>query len=106
MEPFGATRSPYTDAVGTVESCKFQDNTTGWEPLAANRQFVVASGTQVLPLTEWNTNDWPAPTNFITFQVDMSAQILLGIFTNVANGLDAPLPSLAILRVGNNGLPL
>jgi hypothetical protein len=71
-----------TDSPGTVESCKFFYNPGGnWEGIN-NRQFVLGSGTQVLPLEEWNTNDWPTPTNFITFQVDMSAQVDLGNFTN------------------------
>jgi hypothetical protein len=73
------------DPAGTVESCKFQDDVTGWEPLAANRQFLIPdSGPLDLPLTTWNNNStWPSgPTNQVTFQVDMSAQVLLGNFTN------------------------
>ena len=75
-----------TDPPGTVENCKFQDNTTGWEPLSNNRQFILGTNTQpqVLPLTTWNANTtWPpGPTNQVTFQIDMSAQVLLGNFTN------------------------
>jgi hypothetical protein len=72
-----------TDAPGTVESCKFQyEPGDNWEG-DPNRQFEVGSGsTQVLPLTSWNVKDWPAPTNQVAFQVDMSAQVLLGDFTN------------------------
>jgi hypothetical protein len=71
-----------TNAPGTVEACKFfyqpGDN---WEA-DPNRQFVLENGGQILPLTAWNVKDWPTPTNDITFQVDMSAQILTGAFTN------------------------
>lgn len=71
-----------SDPPGTVESCKFIDNVTGWESIP-NRQFILGGYTQVLPLTEWNTNDWPGPpTNQVTFQVNMSEQIYLGNFTN------------------------
>jgi hypothetical protein len=73
------------DPVGTVESCKFQDDVVGWEPLSNNRQFLAAadSTTLVLPLTTWGANTtWPTPTNQVTFQVNMAAQVLLGNFTN------------------------
>ncbi len=74
-----------SDAPGTLENCKFfyspGDN---WEG-GNNRQFVLGSGTQVqvLPLTAWNANDWPTPSNpeEVTFQVDLSAQVLGGTFT-------------------------
>ena len=69
-----------TDAPGTVESCKFQYNAGGnWEG-DPNRQFVLGTGTQVLPLTSWNVKDWPLPTNQVTFQVDLNAQVALGGF--------------------------
>ncbi len=75
-----------SDAPGTVESCKFTYNPGGnWESIN-NRQFILGPTTQsqVLPLTSWNSNTtWPpAPTNQVTFQIDMSAQVLLGNFTN------------------------
>jgi hypothetical protein len=77
-----------TNPVGTVESVKFNDDLTGWEP-SANREFLlgttgtVGPGTEVLPLALWNSaSTWPTPTNYVTFQVDMSAQVLLGNFTN------------------------
>jgi len=73
---------------GTVESVKFNDNLTGWEP-SNNREFLlgttgtVGPGTEVLPLALWNSaSTWPAPTNYVQFQVDMSAQVALGNFTN------------------------
>ena len=70
-----------TDAAGTVENCKFQfapgDN---WESIP-DRQFVLGSGTQVLPLTSWNVSNWPAPTNQVTFSVDMSQQVNVGNYT-------------------------
>jgi len=72
---------------GTVESVKFNDNLTGWEP-SNNRQFLlgttgtVGPGTEVLPLAIWNSaSTWPTPTNKVTFQVNMDAQVLLGNFT-------------------------
>ena len=71
-----------SDAPGTLEACKFFYNPGGnWEN-GNNRQFVLGSGTQVLPLTAWNANDWPTPTNAerATFQVDLSAQTLGGNF--------------------------
>ncbi len=72
------------DPAGTIESFKFQympgDN---WESIN-NRQFLLdpAGPTQVLPLTTWNVNNYPAPTNSVTFQVDLSAQVVFGSFTN------------------------
>jgi len=69
-----------TDPPGTVESCKFQDDVSGWENVPANRQFVLGTGTQVLPLTIWDNSNWPAPTNEVTFQLNMNAQILTGAF--------------------------
>jgi hypothetical protein len=69
-----------TNAPGTVESCKFfyqpGDN---WEA-DPNRQFILASGTQSLPLTMWNVKDWPVPVNNVKFQLDMTAQVVLGTF--------------------------
>ena len=69
-----------TDAVGTLESCKFVYD-GNWES-GNNRQFVLGSGTQVLPQTSWNVKDWPTPTNAeeVTFQVDLTAQTLSGDF--------------------------
>jgi hypothetical protein len=70
-----------TDPPGTIEQCKFQD-AAGWESIN-NREFVLgaAGTTQVLPLTSWNVNStWPVPTNYATFEVDMSAQVALGDF--------------------------
>ena len=69
------------DASGTVESCKFQyEAGDNWESIN-NRQFILGTGTQELPLETWNVNDWPTPTNQVTFQVDLSAQTILGQFT-------------------------
>lgn len=69
-----------TNAPGTVEACKFfyqpGDNWEG-DP---NRQFVLAGGGQVLPLTAWNVKDWPVPVNNVKFQLDMTAQVVLGTF--------------------------
>jgi hypothetical protein len=70
-----------TDAPGTVIRCKFYYNNPGdvWED-GADRQFVLADGTQVLPLTAWNEK-YPLPLNNVTFRVDMGPQITLGNFT-------------------------
>jgi hypothetical protein len=71
-----------TDPPGTIEQCKFQDSVSGWESIN-NREFIVGptTATEVLPLTQWNVNTtWPTPTNYATFQVDMSAQVALGNF--------------------------
>jgi hypothetical protein len=69
-----------TDPPGTIESCKFQDDVSGWENVPANRQFVLGTGTQVQPLTIWDNSNWPAPTNEVTFQLDMNAQVLTGAY--------------------------
>ncbi|HZL77488.1 MAG TPA: hypothetical protein VFC17_01445 [Candidatus Limnocylindrales bacterium] len=73
-----------SDAPSTIETCKFQyEPGDNWEG-DPNRQFVVgpAGPAQVLPLTSWNVKDWPAPTNRVTFQLNMSEQIAFGNFTN------------------------
>ena len=67
-----------TDPPGTVENCKFWYD-GNWEN-DPNRQFILGSGTQVLPQTSWNVKDWPQNTNQVTFQVDLSAQTLSGDF--------------------------
>ena len=69
-----------TNAPGTVEVCKFHyEPGDNWES-GADRQFVLANGGQVLPPTTWNVKDWPAPVNNVKFQMDMTAQVLLGKF--------------------------
>lgn len=67
-----------TDAPGTLVSCKFYYNAPGdsWES-GADRQFILAAGTQTLPLSAWN-DKYPAPPNNVTFRVDMTAQVNLG----------------------------
>lgn len=78
----GVWSGTFNDAnsAGTVESCKFfyqpGDNWEG-DP---NRQFVLESGGQTLPLTSWNVKDWPVPVNNVKFQIDMTAQVILGKF--------------------------
>ena len=93
-----------TDAPGTVESCKFQDVTTGWETFGPNREFVLAAGSQVLPLTTWNVNDYPTPTNQVKFQVDLSAQVALGNFTPGGGGQTITVSG--DFEGWNDGLPL
>jgi hypothetical protein len=67
-------------SAGSIQACKFYYNPGGtWED-GADRQFVLAGGEQVLPLTAWN-DKYPAPTNNVTFRVDMTAQIFLGAFS-------------------------
>ena len=68
------------DSPGSVEQCKFYyDPGANWEG-DPNRQFILAGGDQTLPLTTWNAK-YPAPTNNVTFQCDMNAQVLLGAYT-------------------------
>jgi len=70
---------------GDVQNCKiYYDPGANWEG-DPNRQFVLTGGPQVLPLSGWNEK-YPAPTNNVTFQIDMSAQVLLGRFTNAPDG--------------------
>ncbi len=71
-----------TNAPGTLVGCKFYYNAPGdaWEG-GADRQFILAAGSQTLPLTVWDAK-YPAPTNNVTFQISMSGQIALGTFTN------------------------
>jgi hypothetical protein len=67
-----------TGSVGDVVACKYSFNPGGsWED-DPNRQFVLQGGDQALPLTGWN--DQYGPTNNVTFQVDMTAQIDLGYY--------------------------
>jgi hypothetical protein len=111
-----------SDPAGTVEQVKFTDNVSadngGWEP-SANREFLMGTtgtigpGTEVLPLAIWNTTStWPTPTNWVTFQVDMTAQILLNNFTNDnSNALGDPNGSITVSGdlIGSgwdNGWPL
>jgi hypothetical protein len=86
-DPAGPTPHVYsgtldiTDSPGTLEQCKFFYNPGGtWEDCIANRQFILAGGAQTLPLTSWCVSDWPVPNNDVKFQLDMSAQVLLGTF--------------------------
>ncbi len=67
-----------TNAPGTLIPCKFYYNNPGdtWES-GDNRQFILAAGSQTLPLTAWN-DKYPTPLNNVTFRVDMEAQITLG----------------------------
>jgi hypothetical protein len=67
------------DFPGTVEACKvFYQPGDNWEG-DPNRQFVLAGGDQVLPLSAWN-DKYPSPNNNVTFQVDMTARIFFGNF--------------------------
>jgi len=78
---------PVVAAAGTTEQYKFYyDPGAVWESPAStaggNRSFTVAGGDQTLPVVYFNDK---APgvqpvTNDVTFQVDMSAQILSGQF--------------------------
>ena len=69
-----------TDPPGTVEQCKFVAD--GNYESIPNRQFQLGTGTQVLPLATWDVISWSIPTNQVTFQVNLSAQVFLGAFTN------------------------
>jgi hypothetical protein len=99
-----------TNPVGTVEQVKFTDNVTGWES-SANRQFLlgttgtVGPGTEVLPLATWNTTStWPAPTNEVTFQVNLGPQIELGNF--VPGGNNQTITVSGSFEGWDNGLAL
>lgn len=94
-----------TDAPGSVESCKFQyEAGDNWESIN-NRQFILDAAPQVLPLTAWNVNaTWPpAPTNYVTFQCDMSAMVVLGSFTNQAPGSSLLVAGAAFPNTWGNG---
>lgn len=63
---------------------KFRMN-SGWEELAigGNRNFIIAGGDQVLPVYYyWDQPPGPATNANVTFQVDMSPQVVSGGFTN------------------------
>ncbi len=67
---------------------KFRAN-SGWENDgvgpggAANRNFTIAGGNQVLPVVYYNNIPPAVPTNgVVTFQVDMTPQVLTGGFIN------------------------
>jgi hypothetical protein len=88
------------DPPGTVEQCKFVYD-GNWETIN-NREFLLGSGTQVLPQTTWNVSDWPTPTNAeeVTFQVDLTAQTLGGTFipgqtVAVAGDFESSIPGSA-----------
>ena len=68
------------DPPGAVEQCKFVAD--GNYESIPNRQFKLGTGTQVLPRATWNVISWSIPTNQVTFQVNMAAQVFLGAFTN------------------------
>jgi len=81
----------FTDAVGTLESYKFWNGHTGapnggWESPAStcgnNRTITLANGGQVLPLVYFDDSPPVLPNNNVTFQVDMTAQVITGAFTN------------------------
>jgi len=92
-----------TDPPGTVEQYKFQSDLSGWEGIA-NRTFTLGADgtTQVLPVVYWNDTPPNAPTNQVTFQVDMTPQVVTKTFVN----------GTGILNVSGNftgwgdGLPL
>ena len=71
-----------TNAPGTLIPCKFYYNNPGdaWEG-GADRQFILAAGSQTLPLNNWN-DKYPSPANNVTFRISMSGQIALGTFSN------------------------
>lgn len=103
----------FTDPPGTIEQGKFNDNVSGWESIG-NRSFQLpASGPLVLPLTSWNDGSepgWPGPTNFVTLQINMSAQVFLGNFTNDNNdAVGDPNGSITVsgdFEGWDNGLPM
>jgi len=71
-----------------------------------SNQFLrgLAVGTGNLGTSTFNFGALPTPTNYVTFQIDMSAQVLLGAFTN-----GDPNGSITVsgdFEGWNNGLPL
>lgn len=75
------------DAPGSVELYKFYFDPGGnWESPAStcgdNRTFTLAAGAQTLPVVYYNDAPPVLPNNDVTFQLDMSAQVLTGAFTN------------------------
>jgi hypothetical protein len=104
---FGLTNSPgnpnvytgtysVTDAPGTLEEYKFVVNggnpPLGWESPSStggyNRQFTLTTtgSSQTLPVVLFNDQPIPSTTNNVTFQVDMTLQV---IRSNFVNGVDS-----------------
>jgi hypothetical protein len=52
-----------------------------WETIPDRPSFTLVGGDQTLPVVYWNNVAPFTPTNDVTFQVDMTAQILLGNWT-------------------------
>lgn len=52
-----------------------------YETIANRPSFTLTGGDQTLPIAFWNDTAPSTPTNNVTFQVDMTAQILSGNFT-------------------------
>ena len=75
------------DSPGTVEQYKFYyEPGQNWESPAStcgnNRTFTLAGGNQTLPVVYYNDAPPVLPPNDVTLQVDMTAQVLTGAFTN------------------------
>ena len=104
-----------TDPPGTVEQFKFWNDTYSgnWESIP-NRQFELGAANtpttpQVLVPQAFNVNTLPVPIQYVTFQVDMTAQILLGNFANGTGGQPAPGDSITVsgdFEGWDAGLPL
>jgi len=65
-----------------------------WETINDRPSFTLTGGDQVLPVVYWDNVAPFTPTNSVTFQVDMTAQILAGSWTpgqfiRVAGGMTA-----------------
>src|SRR4051812_47446603 len=74
-----------TDAPGTDEAYKFYIDTGDlWESPAStggdDRHFTLAAGAQTLPVVYFDDLPPNVPTNNVTFQVDMTQQVVLGKF--------------------------
>ena len=77
----------YPGAAGDSHSYKFwYSGADIWETPAStcgnNRTLILAGGAQTLPTAYFNDAPPVMPDNNVTFQVDMTAQVLAGAFTN------------------------
>ncbi|EEF63136.1 hypothetical protein [Pedosphaera parvula] len=88
-----------TDAAATVEEYKFVvdggNGLLGWESPSStggnNRQFTLTTNgtTQTLPVVLFNDQPVPSSTNNVTFQVDMTVQVLKNNFVNGVDTIEA-----------------
>jgi|GEM_PF-2498138 len=93
----GLYTNTVTPAAASSHAFKFQSPAGNWSNInfggdfgngGANAGFLTLGPSQTLPVQldlpngRWLIPSPPPPTNFVTFQIDMSAQVLLKNFTN------------------------